>query len=352
MEIGRQSTSRIMRQLYRLAGLLWLVFVGHLGVQAELDEEAFTRKLKILPLGDSITETLAEASYRYPLWRQMLDFGIDPEFLGTRDDTVYLDSEDRPRLHLGRTYDGDHEGHWGWTTDEVLREMDGWLVQYDVPDVALVHLGTNDVYRGQSDSQTVKELKLVFAKLRERNPEMLIVVAQIFPGVWGDVGPLNALIEDLYSEEVLIADCYTTIDVYEDTYDGAHPNASGGDKMAEAWWKVLKPWLGEWRQDYERWETKYGTSLPKHIDTDRDGWSNYQEFGALSDPLDGEVTPLDGILSGNFSNPFDPLRLGQGTQMQTSSSPLGPFQEAIGEEQGIALPNDAPLFIRWVFDDP
>lgn len=330
--------------------LLCLLAISPLNVRAELNEGQFTRRLKVLPLGDSITEVWAESSYRYPLWRQLLDYGIDVEFLGTKDDSALLDSEDRPQIHLGRSYDGNHEGHWGWTTDEVLRQMDGWLAQYDVPDVTLVHLGTNDVFRGQSDSQTIEELKLVFQKLRARNPDMLIVVAQIFPGAWGDVGPLNALISDLYSQGVLVADCYTTIDVFADTYDGAHPNASGGNKMAEGWWEVLRPWLNDWRQTYERWESEHSASLPRHLDTDGDGWSNYLEFGALSDPMNADDTPATGLLSGNFVNPFDPIRLGQGTQMQTASSADGPFEAVSDNTPAISLPQDAPLFIRWIYE--
>ncbi|MEX0323787.1 MAG: GDSL-type esterase/lipase family protein [Puniceicoccaceae bacterium] len=347
-----KSPTGIKWQLVKLTGLLCVFFVGPLVAHAELDKESFTRKLKILPLGDSITQTWADASYRYPLWRRLLDDGIDPEFLGSLDDTEFLFAEDRPRRYLGRSYDGNHEGHWGWTADEVLYAMDGWLADYDVPDVALVHLGTNDVFRGQSDSQTVLEIRDILVKLRERNPDMIIIVAQIFPGLWGDVTPLNDQIGLLSNQGELIADCFSSININLDADDGAHPNASGGEKIAQAWWGVLKGQVKDWRQTYDRWESAYETSLPEELDSDADGWSNFQEYAALTDPLDPDDTPLNDLFSGNFTNPFDPLRMGQGTQMQTATSPAGPFLDVSEEDPGIEVTGESPVFFRWVTDSP
>jgi len=65
---------------------------------------------------------------------------------------------------MGLNFDQDHEGHWGWRTDEILNgrlaagSLTEWL-DYYTPDVVLIHLGTNDVYQNQSTTSTVEEVK-------------------------------------------------------------------------------------------------------------------------------------------------------------------------------------------------
>jgi hypothetical protein len=51
-------------------------------------------------------------------------------------------------------FDRDHEGHWGWRVDQILADLPGWLGSY-TPDVALVHLGTNDAFQSQPTNGTI-----------------------------------------------------------------------------------------------------------------------------------------------------------------------------------------------------
>ncbi len=304
-------------------------------------EAEFSRPVRILPLGDSITQAYPDTSYRYPLWRRLLDHGVEVDFLGTRSDSRNLASPDRPENYKGRAYDGDHEGHWGWTADEVLAYLDQWLPQYDRPDIALIHLGTNDVFRGQDDYQTRQEIVQIMAKLRQRNSKMLIVVAKIFPGSWGDVRPLNAEIAQLTASGAVIADCYTGIDVAADTVDGAHPSASGGEKMAAAWWEVLESRLDPWRQTYDRWEAARGGGFPWDADSDGDGWMNFLEFAGRTDPGDPDQLPRVDWTDGQWSDPFDPLRGGERLLMETSTD-LNSFAEPDG-----TAGSSSGSFIRW-----
>lgn len=284
----------------------------------------------------------ANTSYRYPLWRRLIEYGVDVDFLGTLSDTQRLSSAERPSQYRGRSYDGDHEGHWGWTADEVLAQLDNWLDQYEAPDITLIHLGTNDSFRGQDNADTYLEISNIIKRLRLRNPAMLIVVAKIFPGFWGDVRPLNLEIERLAAPGVLIADCYTGIDLQEDTDDYAHPNASGGEKMAAAWWKVLQVPVAKWRQSYERWREGYGQQLPWDIDSDADGWINYLEYGARTHPLNPQDRPTPGWRDTDWQVPaFDSLRTGERVTQQHAPSPDGPFLDGTPANGGAA-------FYRWL----
>ncbi len=323
---------------WRWIGLLFAV-TGQ--VAAAMDESVFSRKLKVLPLGDSITQVRANTSYRYVLWKQFIDHGIDVDFLGTLDDTAFLTDPERPKTYRGRSYDGQHEGHWGWTADEVLEELDGWLDQYDTPDLALIHLGTNDAFRGQDHSDTYLEIANIIARLKKRNPSMLIVVAKIFPGFWGDVQPLNAEIARLDSPNVWIADCYTGIDLYEDSDDFAHPNASGGEKIAAAWWKVIERLLEPWRQTYDRWQLAHGKALPWQNDDDADGWINYFEYAGRTNPLVAQSRPVISWGMDAWELPLaDPLRTRGQVILEAAPGPRQPFSE-----NAATSPDSA--FYRW-----
>ena len=124
------------------------------------------RTIHILPLGDSITSNgFGYLSYRYFLWKSFLTDPRVLESLGTQSieyagmlSNGYNGNPDWPPV-AGQTFDQRHEGHWGWTTDAVVGELNAWLgasnaafdccSQKPYPDIALVHLGTNDCIYGE-----------------------------------------------------------------------------------------------------------------------------------------------------------------------------------------------------------
>jgi lysophospholipase L1-like esterase len=144
----------------------------------------------ILPLGDSITSNGNEhKSYRYYLWRGLL------EHYGQ---TTSIDFVGSQRNNYGRgggsknpewatindvPFDQDHEGHWGWRTDEILSKIDSFLPQYTPPSLTLIHLGTNDCFSQQSAGSTAEELSALVAKLRNRNPAMTIILSKLIPAI-------------------------------------------------------------------------------------------------------------------------------------------------------------------------
>lgn len=202
--------------------------------------------LKIMPLGDSITQGDGNhRSYRYFLWKKLLSAGVDSDFVGSQQNNFNGDPEWPD--YLGQAFDRDHEGHWGWRTDEVLEKLSEWLA-LNQPDVVLMHLGSNDMFHENSLQSTVEELRSVVEGLRAANPSVMIFLAQILPADRKNdqISQLNEAIAGLSQElqqtqsPLFLVDQNSNFSVAEDTYDGIHPDASGEEKMASRWLAALR----------------------------------------------------------------------------------------------------------------
>ena len=94
--------------------------------------------------------------------------------------------------HPRPDFDRDHEGHWGWRVDQVLEEVRDWVAAEE-PDILLIHLGSNDLFQGQSVSSTLEELEELVDAVRESRPNAMFLVAQIIPTSHGpNDEPLDA----------------------------------------------------------------------------------------------------------------------------------------------------------------
>ena len=153
------------------------------------------RRLCILPLGDSITQGDEDhASWRHPLWRSLIDARPDTtEVLYTGQMVNHYPQPlgvNYPQTsHAGLLFPPHHEGHWGWTTGEVLQgggssgSLSDWMESYSAvctPTCVLIHIGTNDVCRTARPAATViTNIRTIIRQLAERFPS---------------TGPLRALV--------------------------------------------------------------------------------------------------------------------------------------------------------------
>ena len=206
-----------------------------LGVSMSTDHAA--EPLRIMPLGDSITEGKKEnPSYR-PFLREMLDeAGYDVRFVGSQGAGLFRKGDPNDR----------HEGHWGWRTDEILGKLPAWAAEARA-DVVLIHLGSNDVLQGEYPTTTVTELRAILRVLREANSKVTILVAEIIPATGAEavIQTYNAEVRKLEAagtadSRVILVDQFTGFDPGAETYDGLHPNEAGARKMAECWFRALK----------------------------------------------------------------------------------------------------------------
>jgi lysophospholipase L1-like esterase len=192
--------------------------------------------LRIMPLGDSITQGIA-GSYRRPLWIALGEAGLSVDFVGSmsRGYTGGNDAND---------YDTDHEGHWGWRADQVLERIDQWSA-HATPDIVLIHLGTNDIGGGQDIGETIDEIDQIIERLRAHNPRMHVLLAAIIPvahyAATIRIEEFNeglmelAKAKDTPTSRVELVDHFIGFDAEQDTYDGIHPNDGGNQKMANRW---------------------------------------------------------------------------------------------------------------------
>ncbi len=210
------------------------------------------QKIKILPLGDSITcASKYKVSYRYPLWKQLIDAGKQVKFIGSQ--TKKGNGGREWNSYKNSAFPASNEGHSGWRADQILNGLENgekglndWLLNYK-PDIALIHLGTNDLYQKQSPESTRDDIHNIIKKLRSKNHKIKIILAEIIPlRKNAKVAQLNQLIAALAKEisqpnsPVISTDMYTGFNLETDMQkDKIHPNANGEIKMAQHWFNAL-----------------------------------------------------------------------------------------------------------------
>ncbi|MBD3345430.1 MAG: PKD domain-containing protein [Chitinivibrionales bacterium] len=207
---------------------------------------------RIMPIGNSITEgDGGDATYRYFLWHLLIDNGYDVDFVGTKYGT-----KDGPSPY---DFDQDHQGTWGIRSDEVLTQIGDWARATN-PDMALIHLGTNDIgYDNDIHGETAEtcahktslELMNIIDTLRSVNSDIVVFLAQIIPAYFDDwVRVLNDSIgfygnaKSIARSPVIIVDQYNALEYIVapdgDYKDGLHPNLNGQEKMANTWFAAVE----------------------------------------------------------------------------------------------------------------
>jgi lysophospholipase L1-like esterase len=218
--------------------------------------------IKIMPLGDSITQGYEGNphefySYRYDLWNKLQDNGYtNVNFVGSHQLLAFnkVDSRD---------FDKDHEGHGGWTTGQILTGdgpdaggtgnlttwLDGLKSNGQIPDIVLMHLGTND--SGNPDQTgVVASMKKIIDLLRSYNPNVTILLAKItpYPTQEANINALNTLISQQMpgyqtpTSKLIMVNLNTGF-LPSWLIDGLHPDPTGAAWMANRWYDAMVPLL-------------------------------------------------------------------------------------------------------------
>jgi lysophospholipase L1-like esterase len=184
----------------------------------------------IMPLGDSITADNAYGGYRHLLYGLLAQDGISFRFVGS--------------LISGDVPDGHHEGHSGWTIDQISKEIAGWLETYN-PDLVLLHIGTNDIWHRNAIAPA--HLAALIDSILAHSSHARIIVAQILP-MTNDakfeavVRKYNAAIAAIVSSKTSRVSLVNMHDSFSavDFVDGVHPTGPGYDKMARIWEPAIR----------------------------------------------------------------------------------------------------------------
>ncbi len=206
----------------------------------------YSDALRILCLGDSITQADHETySWRYEFWKRAMEGGREIDMVGPFTEN-YNGNPEWPNVK-GKAFDQNHASQWGWTANKVADHLPKWLEQVDA-DVAIIHLGTNDLLLGQGTASTLKDLEKLVQILREDNPKIRILLAQIMPSAssrdfrgFNQALGKSAVKWSTPASPVEVVDCFTGFDLQNWTYDGLHPFGHGEAFLArrfyEAVWK-------------------------------------------------------------------------------------------------------------------
>jgi lysophospholipase L1-like esterase len=209
--------------------------------------------VKIMPLGNSITQGDWVGGYRRLLKNTLNAAGYETDFVGSQ---VTNASQD-----LGLFTDIQHEGYNSATISinsvHTHQNFIRSTITTYTPDIVLVELGTNDLSNG---TQTPAMVRTSMSKFLDTiwaiQPSTKIAVSLVTPvnhaivtAAWGDsIVPLNVCYTSLVAEKlalgrnIVLVDNYSAItDPANDLQsDGIHPLQPGYAKMAAAWYLKVK----------------------------------------------------------------------------------------------------------------
>ena len=243
-------------------------------------------KIKIMPVGDSITDGYWEqGGYRKYLSYALAQKGYDNiDLVGPKG----ADTESFDYNGTNVEYDGNYCGYSGYAIQHmtgseerqgILETLkDGDMIKKYSPDIVLLQIGTNDVLSAYNDGITDRLEGLINYILEEgREGEIVFVTTipdidavEVSNWLWaygevkwnsseeefakivqGYVDSYNASIAELVKtmkadgKKVMYGDIHSVVDMAEDLYDGVHPNESGYEKMGLYWADVLDKYLND-----------------------------------------------------------------------------------------------------------
>lgn len=195
--------------------------------------------LRILPLGDSITEGV-NGGYRDVLYTRLTAAGYTVDYVGPRHDQ-YASAPDK-----------DHAGTPGWNSGNVLSAVDGYLATYD-PDAVLLMIGTNDLawWTVEQPADVVARVSLIIDKAQASGATLYL--ATIPPASDASVPPngrSRAQLVDAYNDQLralAVVQGVPLVDVEQaltlaDLYDGIHPSEAAHDtRIAPLWAEAILP---------------------------------------------------------------------------------------------------------------
>lgn len=198
-----------------------------------------------MPLGDSITLGV-NGGYRNTLRTSLTTAGCGVNYVGSQYDQYAV------------TSDKEHEGHPGFTIDDIKAQVDSWLAGYS-PDYILLMIGTNDIawWTAETGDQIAARHAALVDQILARRPNAWVIVASIPPITSGLIAPNNVdraqLGRDLNAgimsrmatrqaagKRVRFADVYASLSL-ADLYDGVHPTQAAHTKVATTFFQALSP---------------------------------------------------------------------------------------------------------------
>jgi len=213
----------------------------------------YDAKIKIMPLGDSITQGVFDGvtignSYRKDLYAALNDSLYWFDFVGGKQD--------------GDFPDNDHDGWAQQTSSDIAKKIESNDIDVKSADVILLHIGTND-----PPSSDVSGVVDILNNIDSVDKRKTIILAYIIDDIEEDhahdldVASFNDALEKmLYGDKdsgilgrINLGDKIIVVDMWHgaglsyhtwgDMFNDLHPNISGFKKMADQWFVKLNGFL-------------------------------------------------------------------------------------------------------------
>ena len=234
------------KSAFKIFVVFQVLFLVVLAISTSAPTPARAAATKIMPLGDSITGS--PGCWRALLWARLQSAGYtNIDFVGTQ-----------PAQGCSVPYDGDSEGRGGLLATGAADpgNLPVWLAS-NVPDIVMMHLGTNDVWSTtRSTSVILAAYTTMVGQMRAANPNVKILVAQILPmnptgcatcsqGAIDLDAAIPAWASGLTTSQspIIVVDQWTGFNTATDTGDGVHPNDLGNQKISDKWYPALSALL-------------------------------------------------------------------------------------------------------------
>ena len=205
--------------------------------------------IRIMPLGDSITRGYIDTSvsnddqwgYRGYLWTILKKGLYDFDFVGSTQSGQNYNND----------FDPDHDGYNSYTTFDINDSIDTYLATD--PQIVLLHIGSNDVEDPNFDLNNSRDaVESTLNKINNNNSNTKIVLAKIIKNLNAESNTTSY--NDSISAMAVNHQSYISVVDMEngagidytvgvDMNGTVHPNYSGYDKMAKAWFRAMSPYL-------------------------------------------------------------------------------------------------------------
>ncbi len=221
--------------------------------------EEESQKLRVMPLGDSITDGFnVVGGCRVSLWK-------------TLEENGYTENLD----FVGPNWGGDgidpnHAGYSGYSIADIPNQRSGiynfidWLMTEYPADVVMLQIGTNDILSSYELDGMGERLELLVDSVLNYIPENGMLFLATIPYMDADVtyytdaytaeemdkavDDYNAQVKALAEKKIAEGKPVTLSDnnavlTKADLADGVHPSEEGYAKLGAHWYSMLKPFL-------------------------------------------------------------------------------------------------------------
>jgi len=213
---------------------------GSSGASTGFDPCPATGDCKVLAIGDSITygTPTMGGSYRPRLFSNAKKDSKHLTFVGS--------VMSGPAMVDGVAFPKNNEGYPGITTANLNSQHVKGTALKDMPNIILLHIGTNNV----SQANAFADLEKIVDDIVAAAPNSLLAVAAIIPlGTSTAVPTYNAKIPALVEKKVTAGKHVIFVDQYtgfptSELADGVHPNDTQGyPRMGDKWYAAIKSYL-------------------------------------------------------------------------------------------------------------